>query len=303
MTEQVQIDGFMRTLRSRKPMVHTITNYVTVNDVVNFILASGGTAICADAPEEAAQITSISDALVLNIGTPSPRKEEAMLLAGMEANRRGIPVVLDPVGAGSSDYRMRILHRLMCSVQFACIRGNASEIAALCRLVSRLPKMLNLRRAGQSAVTPAPEPEAFVPHGVEDAGVVISDDQIRALADRTGAVIAVSGVTDRVFDGTRHIEISGGSDELKRITGSGCILSGFLGACVGTAHVRPAGGHDGCQREECDFRQDADVFDIVCTGMQVYARAAENAEQRMKKSGIIGTASFRQALIDAVSVL
>ena len=119
------------------PLVHVITNSVTINETVNAILASGARAVCADSPDEAEQITSLSDALVINIGMPSAEKLEAMVRSGRRANQMGIPVVLDPVGAAASSFRERIIQRLLEEIRFAAIRGNQSEIAALCRVSFR----------------------------------------------------------------------------------------------------------------------------------------------------------------------
>ena len=124
------MENLIQMVRQEHPMVHMITNHVTVNDTVNIILAAGGTAICADAPAETAEITAISDTLLLNTGTPSRDTLEAMLNAAREANRRSLPVVLDPVGAGASVFRGRILEQLLQEVQFSCIRD--SDVVCEC---------------------------------------------------------------------------------------------------------------------------------------------------------------------------
>ena len=108
----------------KEPLVHIITNSVTINDTVNLVLAAGGAAICADSPREVAEVVSLCDALMINIGTPSEKKLTAMLIAGRRANEMGIPVVLDPVGAGASGFRREILGELLEDVRFDCIRGN-----------------------------------------------------------------------------------------------------------------------------------------------------------------------------------
>ena len=155
-----------------------ITNYVTVKDVVNIVLAAGGTAICAAAPEEAAEITAAADGLLINIGTPSAKGCTAMLLAGKEANRRGIPVVLDPVGAGASSFRDGILSQLLEQIHFTCIRGNATEVAALCHMGSNHS-------------------------GVEAADDFLPPECIQQLAVKTGAIIVVTGETDIITDGKK----------------------------------------------------------------------------------------------------
>ena len=121
----------LQNVRENRPLVHCITNYVTANDCANLLLACGGSAIMADEMEEVEEVTSLCGGLVLNLGTPNPRKVEAMLRAGREANRMGRPVVFDPVGVGCSAFRREASSRILEQVQLSVIRGNASEIAAL----------------------------------------------------------------------------------------------------------------------------------------------------------------------------
>ena len=117
--------------RAERPLVHCITNYVTANDCANILLACGASPIMAEDPDEAAEIVAQCSGLVLNMGTPNPRKLQAMKLAGWEANRLGLPVILDPVGVGSSTLRRDAVRSMLKDLRFAAIRGNASEISAL----------------------------------------------------------------------------------------------------------------------------------------------------------------------------
>ena len=107
----------LQNVRENRPLVHCITNYVTANDCANLLLACGGSAIMADEMEEAEEVTSLCGGLVLNLGTPNPRKVEAMLRAGREANRMGRPVVFDPVGVGCSAFRREASSRILEQVQ------------------------------------------------------------------------------------------------------------------------------------------------------------------------------------------
>ena len=120
-----------RRLRERRPLVHQITNYVVMNETANATLAIGALPVMAHAREEVEQMASAAGALVLNIGTLSPPWVEAMLLAGRAANAAGVPVVLDPVGAGATDYRTETARRIAGEVELAVVRGNAAEIATL----------------------------------------------------------------------------------------------------------------------------------------------------------------------------
>lgn len=121
----------LKRVRERNPLVHHITNYVTVNDCANACLAVGGSPVMADALEEAADMSGISDALVLNIGTLNADKVKAMILAGKAANKKGIPVIFDPVGCGATSFRNRMAEELLKQVHMAVIRGNVSEIQSL----------------------------------------------------------------------------------------------------------------------------------------------------------------------------
>ncbi|MBV8081154.1 MAG: hydroxyethylthiazole kinase, partial [Actinobacteria bacterium] len=121
----------LRTLRERKPLVHQITNYVVMNETANATLALGALPVMAHAREEVEELVALAGALVLNIGTLSPHWVDAMIAAGRAANGKGIPVVLDPVGAGATRYRTETAQRILDEVDVAVLRGNAGEIATL----------------------------------------------------------------------------------------------------------------------------------------------------------------------------
>ena len=197
--------------RRRRPLIHCINNYVTANDCANMLLACGGSPIMADDPDEAAEITAMCDGLVLNMGTPNPRRIEAMLRAGMEANRLGHPVILDPVGVGSSTMRRNAAHQLLEKVRFAAIRANATEVATLVR--------------GTTA-------NRGVDADMEEAEMEVVVQNARALSQETGAVVIVTGDTDIVTDGKTTYRVRNGHPMMRTVTGSGCQLSVLLGACI-----------------------------------------------------------------------
>lgn len=197
--------------RRRRPLIHCITNHVTANDCANILLACGGSAIMADDPDEVAEVTAMCDGLVLNMGTPSPRKIEALLRAGKEANRLGHPVILDPVGVGSSVLRREAGRRLLAQVRFAAIRGNATEIATLVR--------------GTAA-------HRGVDADIEESAMDAADENAKRLSQETGAVVIVTGDTDIVTDGKTLYRVHNGHPMMKTVTGSGCQLSSLLGAYV-----------------------------------------------------------------------
>jgi hydroxyethylthiazole kinase len=121
----------LRTLRERKPLVHQITNYVVMNETANATLALGALPVMAHAREEVEEMVALASALVLNIGTLSPAWVEAMLAAGRAATERGIPIVLDPVGAGATSYRTDTARRILDEVGVTVLRGNPGEVATL----------------------------------------------------------------------------------------------------------------------------------------------------------------------------
>jgi hydroxyethylthiazole kinase len=118
-------------IRERKPLVHQITNFVVMNETANATLALGALPVMAHAPQEVEEMAAAAAALVLNIGTLSDEWVEAMVLAGLAANRAGVPVVLDPVGAGATTYRTEVSKRLLAELRIAVVRGNSAEVATL----------------------------------------------------------------------------------------------------------------------------------------------------------------------------
>ena len=252
-------------VRRQTPVVHSITNYVTVNDCANMILAAGGSPIMADDAAEVEQIVALSSALVLNIGTLNARTVESMLAAGKRANALNIPVVLDPVGAGASDLRNETLRKLLQEVRFAVIKGNSSEIRFL---------------AGEKATA----------RGVDaDQGALVSEDNLapaaRMAADlsaATGAVVIVSGRIDIVAHAQKAWAVSNGDPLMTRITGSGCMTAVVVGCCVAAA---PTELPQACLCAVC--------------AMGV---AGEIASENMAAVGG-GTGTYRTMLLDAMSTL
>ena len=247
-------------VRERAPLVQCITNFVTVNDCANIILAAGGSPSMADDVREAAEAVRGSAALVCNLGAIAA--VDAMVSAGKTANELGKPVVLDPVAAGNTALRRQESGRLLAGVKFAAIRGNASEIRALAR--GELTGS-GVDVSGEDAVT-----DATLPRTVETA---------RLLAKQTGAVVAVSGPIDVVTDGGQTILLRNGFATMARITGSGCMLTSLLGAFCGADPGHP--------------------FEAACAAIAAMGVAGDLAEERRLRNGT-GNATFRTDLIDAV---
>jgi hydroxyethylthiazole kinase len=195
----------LRELRERKPLVHQITNYVVMNETANATLALGALPVMAHAQEEVEELASAAGALVLNIGTLSRPWIEAMLLAAKAANEAGVPVVLDPVGAGATTLRTETAKRILDRAQIAVVRGNAAEVATL---------------AGREA-----EIRGVESIGAEGSGADLAQAAARAL----GTVAAVTGAVDHVSDGDRVIAVSNGHALLATVSGTGCMATAVTG--------------------------------------------------------------------------
>ena len=210
--EQV-LKAMLENVRAKSPLVHNITNYVTVNDVANVLLAAGGSPIMSDDADDVEDITSICGGLNINIGTLNKNTIPSMFLAGKKANALGHIVLLDPVGAGASRLRTDTANRLIQEVRFDAVRGNISEIKTLC---TGSGSTKGVDADAVDAVT-----EANLDNGVQ---------LVKTFAAQTGCIIAVTGAIDLVSDGERCWCIRNGRAEMSRITGTGCQLSALMTA-------------------------------------------------------------------------
>lgn len=207
------LQDMLENVRRKAPLIHNITNYVTVNDCANILLACGASPIMSDDIGEVEEITSLCAGLNINIGTLNQRTLPAMLAAGKKANALGHPVVLDPVGAGASTLRTASARRLLENIRFTVIRGNISEIRALA-----------------SGAVSTRGVDADAAYSVTEENLNRAVEEIRAFSRETGAVIAVTGAIDIVTDGERAFCIRNGRPEMSRITGTGCQLSAMTAA-------------------------------------------------------------------------
>jgi len=201
----------LAAIRERKPLVHQITNYVVMNETANATLALGALPVMAHAREEVEEMAAAAGALVLNIGTLEPAWVDAMLAAGRAANGAGVPIVLDPVGAGATGYRTETARRLASELELAVIRGNAAELATL---------------AGRAAEI----------RGVESIGAADAPGELaRTAAADLGTVVAVTGPVDHVSDGGQVVAVANGDPLLATITGSGCMSTAITGCFLAVA--------------------------------------------------------------------
>ena len=248
-------------VQRKSPLVHNITNYVTVNDVANVLLACGGSPIMSDEPEDVEDITSICGGLNINIGTLNKSSIEAMFRAGKRANELGHPVLLDPVGTGASKLRTETVDRLVSEVRFACIRGNISEIKTI---------------ANGSGTTKGVD--ADVADAVTEETLPTAVAFAKDLARRLDTVIAITGAIDIVADGSKAYVIRNGRPEMGRITGTGCQLSGLCTAYLVANPERP--------------------LEAVATAVTLMGVAGEVGWSHMH--AVDGNSTYRDRIIDAI---
>ncbi len=201
----------LRKISEEKPLVHHLTNYVTVKLVANTTLLTGALPVMAHSLEEVEEMVDLASALAVNIGTLDAPFVEAILLAGKRANERGIPVVLDPVGAGATSFRTKTAERLLSELDIAAVCGNAGEIATLAGLAAEV-------------------------RGVESLAGDAREASMKA-AGALGISVAATGETDYVSDGERTLAVSNGHPLMGRVVGSGCASTAVVGcfAAVGEA--------------------------------------------------------------------
>lgn len=194
-------------VRKTSPLIHNITNFVVMNSSANILLAVGASPVMAHSIDEVEEMTSLADALVLNIGTLDKAWVESMILAAKTANAKGIPVILDPVGAGATKLRTEMTLKILAEAKISVLRGNASEIFSLC--------YDNIKTRGVDS-------SLSVSHEMADAA--------RKIALNFNCVIAISGKDDMITDGTRTLFVSNGCPIMTRVTGIGCGLTAVVAA-------------------------------------------------------------------------
>ena len=248
-------------VKMKTPLVHNITNYVTVNDVANVLLACGGSPIMADESKEVEDITSICGGLNINIGTLNRHTIPAMFKAGKKANELGHPVLLDPVGAGASSLRTDTAKQLLEDIHFSVIRGNISEIKTLA--------------AGSGSTRGV---DADVADAVTEDTLDPAVTFVKKLAGKLGCIIAVTGAIDLVADADTCYVIRNGRPGMGKITGTGCQLSGLMTAYL-TANP--------------DNKLEAAATAVILMGV-----AGEVGFANMESTD--GNSTYRNRIIDAI---
>ncbi|MEE0024045.1 hydroxyethylthiazole kinase [Methanobrevibacter sp.] len=261
-----KIPDLIKNVKEKCPLTHCITNFVTVNDCANAVLAIGASPIMAEELDEVEEIVNISDALVINIGTLKHPQIEAMKIGSAQANKINIPITLDPVGVGVSKLRNNTTIDLIKNYNISAIRGNITEIKTIAKLFN---------------VTD----ETNTAKGVDVCNDdIITKDNLKAngkiiakTAEKLNTVILASGPIDILSDGKTTIAIYGGDEMMPLITGSGCMLSSIVGSCIGATNP----------------------FDGTLLAILAMNKAGEKARAKVDEENL-GTGSFRTLLIDAL---
>lgn len=227
-------------IKEKNPLVHHITNYVTVNDCANIVLAIGGSPVMADDKKEVEDMVSIASSLVLNIGTLNERTIESFILAGKKANELNIPVILDPVGVGATALRNKAVERILKEVKLSVLRGNMSEIKNISGIEA-------LTRGVDSTDNPL------------DGGVEIAT----YLAKRLNCIVAITGEVDIISNGEKVYCVNNGHERLSSVTGTGCMASSLIGVCSGTG-------------EESIYAAALGIMIMGIAGEKAYNRLKEN---------------------------
>lgn len=221
MEDYKKIGEMLNRLREKCPLVHHITNYVTVNDCANITLAIGASPVMADDINEVEDMVAIASALVINIGTLNSRTVEAMIKAGKRANELNIPVILDPVGAGATAYRTKIAKRILDEIKLSVIRGNLSEIMTLYGIKSQTKGVDSLDDISSS----------------RDKLIKVKKLAMD-FSNRIDAVVAITGAVDVITDGKSIYSVNNGHKIMSKVTGTGCMCTSLIGSYLG------AGGED-----------------------------------------------------------
>jgi hydroxyethylthiazole kinase len=207
--------GIWDEVRLKTPLVHCITNYVTINDVANIILSGGASPAMVENPKEAGDFARISSALYLNLGTLTGEQELAMLAGVKGASLSRVPVIVDPVACGVIPRKVEMLKRLMENGKIACIKGNSAEIKSLAGVQAKARGVDSLDQG----------------EGLEQA--------CQALAEKEQVIVAATGAVDVVADYHRIALLKNGTYLFGSITGAGCMVGGIVAACIGVTPQEP----------------------------------------------------------------
>lgn len=251
----------LNNLKSTNPIIHNITNYVTVNDCANMILASGASPIMSDEYDEIEDIVSISNGLNINIGTLNKETIKSMILAGITANKLDKPVLLDPVGTGASKLRTNTSYSLLKEIKFSVIKGNISEIKTL--------------MIGSSTTLGV---DATIEDKITNENLQETIKLLKDFSKKINSIIVVTGEIDLVVDENKAYVIRNGHKMMSKITGSGCMLGALITAFISANKSNML---------------DATACAVICSGI-----CGEIAHNRLNDNE--GNITFRNYFIDAM---
>lgn len=261
-----KIPQTLKNLKEKNPLTQCITNYVTVNDVANGLLAIGASPLMSEDPQEQKDIVNINDSLVINIGTLTKSQKEGMYASLDEADNLYKPVVFDPVGAGASELRTNTSVEIINNYSISVIRGNMSEIKILA-------KEYNIDIENEKTVKGVDvAPEDII----SKENIKVNGRIVKELAEKINLVVMASGHIDIISDGKNVYTIKNGDPLMSRITGSGCMLTGIIGGFIGS---------------------NEDMLLATITGALSITIAGELSAEYIKNNDL-GSGSFRTRLID-----
>lgn len=261
-----KIPDTLNKFKTTTPLTQCITNFVTVNDCANAILALGGSPIMADDPQEVEEIVNIANSLVINIGTVRKEQIEAMKLSSAQANKTNTPITIDPVGVGISKVRNDTTLDLIENYDVAAIRGNITEIKTISKLINIIDDTNTAKGV-----------DVCDDDVITEENLKLNGEIIAKTAEKLNTVILASGPIDILSDGKTTIAIYGGDEMMPLITGSGCMLSSLVGSCAGAV----------------------DPFNGTLLAILAMNKAGEKARAKVDENNL-GTGSFRTFLIDAL---
>ncbi len=212
MDMKIHTADLVSRIRETSSLVHNITNFVVMNSSANILLALGASPVMAHCEAEVAEMTSLAHALVINIGTLDEQWVRSMILSAQTANKKGIPVIFDPVGAGATRLRTDMAKKIMAKAKISVLRGNTSEILSL--------KSSEVKTRGV------------------DSSLAMSGeaaDTVKSMAAEMDCIIAVSGEVDVITNGSRTFHAANGHPLMTRVTGIGCGLSAVTAAFCAVA--------------------------------------------------------------------
>ncbi|MBP1743963.1 MAG: hydroxyethylthiazole kinase [Firmicutes bacterium] len=214
MNNNVRLAEILTAVRNKTPLVHAITNYVTINDCANVLLSYGASPAMCESCDEVYDFARLASSLYINLGTLTKEQEQSVILAAESAKEHGIPVVLDPVACGAIPRKLEVIGRIHELGRIDVIKGNIGEIKFLAGLDSATRGVDSLD-TGDGAL-----------------------EACRLVASKYGCVVAATGSEDYITDGTRSAVIKNGTELFTKITGAGCMTGALCAGAAGASEDR-----------------------------------------------------------------